>query len=101
MKLSELCAILKKFIADNESVASYEIWHTFVCNVVESFIMVYHYKKQIIFEEDGFGHETVENLLEYEDECGEYEVCHDECGVTFESDKVELDDEKKRIIICS
>ena len=96
MKLSELCTILKAYIADDESVASYEIWHTYICNVVESAIFVYHYRKEIVFEEDGIGSDSVADLLKYEEECGEYEVCHDEWGQLFESEKVELDDNKKK-----
>jgi hypothetical protein len=99
MKLSELCAILKDFIANDESVVNYEIWHAYVCNVVESAVVLYHHEKQIVFEEDGIGSDSVADLLEYESKYANYEVCHIECDVLFESEKVELNYQKKRIII--
>ena len=100
MKLSELCAILKDYIADDDSVANYKIMHADSGAVNESSIVLNNDKKQIVFEANTGDCDSVACLLEYEEEYADYEVCHVEYGALRTSDSVELNDKRKMIIIC-
>ncbi len=91
MKLSELCAILKHYIADDDSVANYKIMHADSGAVNES---------SIVFEANTGDCDSAACLLEYEEEYADYEVCHVEYGALRTSDHVELNDKRKMIIIC-
>jgi hypothetical protein len=101
MKLSELCAILRDYIADNECVANYEIGHADFGAVNQSSIVTDDDKEQIVFDANtGDSEILVALLLEYEEEYADYDVCHVEFGALTESDRVELNDKRKMIIIC-
>ncbi len=100
MKLSELCSVLKDYIADNDAVANYEICHADFGAMNESSIVIDDDKEQIVFSPNNGDHESVACLLEYEEEYADYQVCHVEFGALMESDRVELNDKRKTIIIC-
>jgi hypothetical protein len=101
MKLSELCAMLKSYIADNETVANYEIGHADFGAVNQSSIVLNDDKEQIVFDANtGDSEILVARLLEYEEDYANYDVCHVEFGSLTESDRVELNEQLKMIIIC-
>jgi hypothetical protein len=100
MKLSELCAILKEYIADNDAVANYEICHADFGAMNESSIVIDDDKEQIVFSPNNGDHESVACLLEYEEEYADDQVCRGDVGALMESDRVELNDKQKKIIIC-
>jgi hypothetical protein len=100
MKLSELCAVLKSYIADNETVANYEIGHANFGAVNQSSIVLNDDKEQIVFDANTGDSESVARLLEYEEDYANYDVCHVEFGSLTESYRIELNDQLKMIIIC-
>lgn len=99
MKLSEICAILKGFIADDDSVTNYAIRHADFGAYLQSSIYVDERKKQIVLDDDGTGSDSVACLLEYEEQYAEYDVFYMELGFLMESEGVELNDKKKTIIV--
>jgi hypothetical protein len=99
MKLSELCAILKDYIADDESVANYEICHADFGAVAQSSIVLDNDSIQIVFSPSTGDSDCVACLLEYEEEYADYLVCHVEFGALAESENIELNDKRKMIII--
>lgn len=100
MLLSELCAILKGYIADDDSVENYEIRHANFGAINPSAIVVDDGTKRIVFDTDHGESNSVACLLEYEEEYADYEVCHMEFGALIGSNRAEVDDKKKIIIIC-
>ena len=57
-------------------------------------------KEQIVFDANTGDSESVACLLEFEEDYANYDVCHVEFGSLTESDRVELNDQLKMIIIC-
>ena len=100
MLLSELCTILKGYIADDESVANYEIMHSDFGNINQSAIVVDDDKKRIVFDADHGESNSVACLLEYEEEYADYEVCHMEFGALTGSNRAEVNDKRKTIVVC-
>jgi hypothetical protein len=99
MKLSEICAILKGFIADDDSVTNYSIGHAGFGAYLQSSIDVDERKKRIVLDDDGYGSDSVACLLEYEEQYADYDVFYMELGFLKESEGVEISDKKKAIMI--